>query len=63
MLFLKKRGWYLSLSLNLVIYPIYSIIESLKQRSLLGINAVFTAIADFLTGRYGYGSAAKYQNK
>lgn len=63
LLFLKKRKWYLALALNFVIFPIYSTIESLKRRNLQGVYATFTAMADFLNGRYGYGSAAKYQNK
>jgi GT2 family glycosyltransferase len=60
LLFLKKRSWYLALCLNLVIYPLYSIGEALKHRSLLGFQAVLTGVADFLAGKYGYGSGQRF---
>lgn len=56
-LFFKKTGQWLPLALNFIIFPLYSIFESIRNREFSGIKTTFTAIYDFLTGKYGVGSA------
>lgn len=59
LLFFKKTGRWLPLALNFVIFPLYSIFESLRNKEFQGIKTIFVAIWDFLIGKYGIGSAGE----
>ncbi|MBI5700635.1 glycosyltransferase family 2 protein [Candidatus Saganbacteria bacterium] len=56
LLFFKKTGQLIPLVLNLVIFPIYSLIESLKNRQFGSIRTTMLAIYDFASGKLGKGS-------
>lgn len=57
LLFFKKTGQWLPLVLNFIVFPVYSIFESLRNREFMSVKTTFVAIWDFLIGRYGIGSA------
>ena len=56
LLFFKKSKQWLPLMLNLIIFPIYSVFVSIKNRQIGSIKTTGLAIWDFLRGRYGAGS-------
>jgi GT2 family glycosyltransferase len=58
LLFFKKTKQWLPLLLNLMVFPIYSVVESIKNRQFQSIKTTSIAIADFFKGNYGVGSAA-----
>ncbi|NQT30052.1 MAG: glycosyltransferase family 2 protein [Candidatus Saganbacteria bacterium] len=61
LLFFKKTHQGLALILNFMIFPIYSIIGSLAAGNLASIKATYFALFDFLRGKYGMGSAGKFE--
>lgn len=61
LLFYKKSRQWISLCLNFLIYPFYSVFGAIRNKKINSIFAVFIAVVDFIRGNYGIGSAKIFQ--
>lgn len=59
-IFLRKTKQWLPLMINLIIFPIYSIFESLRRGQWRSIKTTFIAIKDFFVGKYGVGPTREF---
>ena len=59
--FLRKTKQWRPLMINLVIFPVYSVITSVRGRHWQSIMATLIATRDFLIGKYGFGSAGEFR--
>lgn len=57
LLFLFKSKQWAALILNFIIFPIYSIVESIRNRQPKSIFITIKAVYDFMTGKRGRGVA------